>query len=608
MADVPTKSRQSNRARAGLGAYHLVILALLAIAAATLVIIGALGRMQDASEEIAYRTKVKETAEQILTIATDSETGQRGFLLTGNEGYLAPYQDARRRAVDAWARFDAMKLDPEQVRLRARLRAIFDDKVAVNAATIARYQAGEPDAAIDAMRTGLGKRVMDDMRQIVATFQAHEARALAKAEQRSVEARRVATVLTLVASLTFVLAGALMYVAIRKARADAGRQAAHASTADQRFKATFEQAGVGFMHIDRDGRPLLVNDAMCEMTGYSREEFVTATADSPAFPSNLFSNKARCDSLLGGEIESYRHEMLSRTKDGRDIFLSSVVSTVRDESGDIAFLSAIIADQTDRYLAERNLRESQERLRRLQDEFAHVARVNDLGEMAAAIAHEINQPLTAVTNYMSVANKMAAQLGTPGDLPDVLHRASEQALRAGQIVKRMRSFVVRSNELREVERLGKLIDSAIELTMIGSDRDTVEILRGGTADAACVRVDPVQFQQVLVILMRNAIEAFTAAQTPGKCIIEVVTRLDVAAQNVIVDVSDNGPGLDAEAAGDVFKPFITSKPGNMGMGLSIARRLIDSHGGRLTVEDRAAAGATFRIAIPFVEEHLDQAT
>lgn len=602
-----TKAELSGRGRATPTFYLLVLVALLTILAATLFVVSGLGRIQDASAEIARRTQVSEAAEQILSITRDSETGQRGFLLTGNRDYLQPYFEARRRAPATWAAFDAFELDPPQRALRDQIRSSFNQKFAHNEKTIEEYSQGRRAEALVAVESGLGKQIMDRMRIQIARFQAHEARGLSRAEQKSTAARRLATILTLVSALAFIAAGALMYAAVRRARADAGRYADHASIADQRFRATFEQSGIGFMHIDREGRPILVNDAMCEMTGYSREDFVTATPASPAMPANLFSNKVRCDALLGGDVSSYRHERLTQTKDGREIYLSSVVSSVRDEDGNILFLSAIIADHTQRYRAERELIESQARLRRLQDEFAHVARVNDMGEMAAAIAHEVNQPLTAITNYMSVANKMAAKLEDPADFPEVLQRASEQALRAGQIVKRMRGFVERTGEVREVERVGALIDSAIELTMIGSDRDAVEITRKGMADGVRVSVDPVQFQQVLIILMRNAIEAFAAAKCVGKCRIEVVTRVDAGGRNVLVDVSDNGPGLPEGTAADAFKPFVTSKPGNMGMGLSIAQRLIDSHGGRLTLEQPAGAGATFRITIPLVEDDMEKA-
>lgn len=587
--------------------YPLVLAALFTIAAAALIIVSGLGRMQKASAEIAHRTKVAEAAEKILSITKDSETGQRGFLLTGNSGYLQPYLEARKVAPSAWAAFDAMELDPPQRVLREQIRSAFDAKFAHNARTIAHYDNGRQQEALVAVESGVGKQIMDRMRRYVTRFQAHEAQGLANAERRSASAQRLATILTLVSAIAFFASGAMMYAAMRRARADAGRHAEMASTADQRFKATFEQTGIGLMHIDSDGRPILVNDAMCDMTGYSREDFVTATPESPAWPANLFSNKDRCEALLGGDIRSYRHEKLTQTKDGQEIYLSSLVSSVRDDAGNILFLSAVISDQTNRHRAEKELHDSQERLRRLQDEFAHVARVNDMGEMAAAIAHEVNQPLTAINNYMSVANKLASRLDVPPELNEVVHRASEQALRAGQIIKRMRGFVERTDGVRKVEHVASLIGSAIELAMIGTDRSRIDVVTSGPAATARVRVDPVQFQQVLIILIRNAMEAFSAANCPGRCRINLATSVDTDAQSVVIDVSDNGPGLPADAAAEAFKPFVTSKPGNMGMGLSIAKRLIDSHGGRLTVQEPSGVGATFRITIPLMTEERDQA-
>lgn len=607
MAESGTQPGTNRSAFAGARFYLLVLLALINLIAAGTVLWLALSRMQTASEEIIQRTKVISSVNQILSIARDSETGQRGFLLTGQEGYLEPYRSALDRAPSAWRTFNALKLDVNQDARRHAIQTTFDQKMELNRKTIAQFRAGDRADAISVVQAGRGKQIMDRMRAQVGIFEQHERLALARAERRSAAAMRLAIVLTIVGGAAFIGSGALMYAAVRRARADAGAEAARAQSADQRFKATFDQSGVGFMHIDKEGRPLLVNDAMCEMTGYSREEFVTSTPASPAFPANLFSNKANCDALIGGDIDSYRHARITSTKEGREIYLASVVSAVRDADGGLLFLSALVFDMTDQHVAERDLRDSQERLRRLQDEFAHVARVNDLGEMAAAIAHEVNQPLTAINNYLSVAGKMAVRVDEGQDLCDVIQRAGEQALRAGQIIKRMRSFVERTEEVREVERVGHLIDSAVELTMLGSDRDAVEINRHRAADQALVRVDPIQFQQALIILMRNAMEAFSSAKCAGKCRIDLSTSVDASGDVVLLDIADNGPGLSGDVAQDIFKPFVTSKPGNMGMGLSIARRLIDSHGGRLTLEAPKDAGATFRITIPMAKDNLDNA-
>lgn len=577
----------------------LMTIALVMVVAAAAGIADGFQRIATATEavETSYRTIA--AANQVLAIARDSETGQRGYLLTGNESYLEPYRDARRKAPAAWAAFDALELAPEQAALRRDMRQTFLQKFDRNDLTVSMYQKGQAAEALRAMNTGIGKGIMDRLRAQVARFDTVEDRELTQAHAQADQAFRDALMQALLGAIGLVGAGALAFAALRQARSEAGENAALAQLGNQRFKATFDQSSLGKMLLNTEGYPMLVNDAFCNMTGYSRDEFLSATPDSPAFPKNLFSNPENCQALLGGDIDSYRHEKLSKTKDGKDIWLSCVMSAVRADDGSTDFLSAIVSDLTDQRTAERNLQQSEARLRGLQAEFAHIARVNDLGEMAAAIAHEINQPLTAITNYMSVGQKLVAlSSDAQEDLKDVMKRASDQAQRASQIVKRMRSFVERTEENKSVEQVGTLLDSSTDLILIGSDRSAIDIARSGDADQLQVLVDPIQIQQVLVILIRNAIEAFGKPE-PGKRLrVSLSTIADVENGRVVILVSDNGPGMKPEYAASLFKPFTTSKPGNLGMGLSIARRLCEGNGGKLSYVPSDMPGATFQIELP----------
>ena len=272
---------------------------------------------------------------------------------------------------------------------------------------------------------------------------------------------------------------------------------------------------------------------------------------------------------------------------------------MRSSDGQIAFWSLFVRDLSEQRRAEQDLIESQDRLRRLQDEMAHIGRVNDLGEMAAAIAHEVNQPLTAISNYMSAAQHMVNnQSEANEDLAMLMGRASEQAVRAGQIIRRMRSFIERREEIRSQEDLGELIESAIDIASLGLDKSRFDIrYRKGTEDIA-LWVDPVQIQQILLILLRNSMEAI-ARETPKKrAEITITTDLsDAETGCVAIHVTDNGPGLDPSILVQLFQPFATTKPGNLGMGLPIARRLAEQHGGRLeTIPSKT--GAHFLITLP----------
>lgn len=579
--------------------FGLMIVALLMVAAATAGIADGFNRISTATDavETSYRTIA--AAERVLATARDSETGQRGYLLTGNDGYLDPYRDARAKAPSVWAQFDALELAPEQARLREEMRQTFQQKFARNDLIVSMYQRGQAAEALRAMNSGVGKRIMDRLRTQVARFDEVEDRELTEAHARADQAFKDALVQAILGAIGLLVAGALAFASLRQARTEAGENAALAQLGNQRFRATFDQSSVGKMLLNTEGYVMLVNDAFCRMTGYSREDLLSATPDSPAFPKNLFSNPAKCQALLSGEIESYSHEKLSKTKDGEDIWLSCIMSAVRADDGSTDFLSAIVTDLTVQRLAERKLQQSEARLRGLQAEFAHIARVNDLGEMAAAIAHEINQPLTAITNYMSVGQRLATLSGeAQDDLKTVMQRAAEQALRASQIVKRMRSFVERTEENKSVEQVGTLLDSASELVLIGSDRSLIEIGRSGDADTLQVLVDPIQIQQVLVILIRNAIEAFGKPESGKRLRVNLSTIADVENGRVDILVSDNGPGMKPEYAASLFKPFTTSKPGNLGMGLSIARRLCEGNGGKLSYIPSDMPGATFQIELP----------
>lgn len=577
----------------------LMTIALVMVAAAATGIADGFQRISAATTavETSYRTIA--AAERVLAIARDSETGQRGYLLTGDDSYLTPYRDARAKAPAAWAQFDALELAPEQARLRDQMRETFRQKFARNDLTVSMRQRGQAAEALRAMNTGIGRQIMDRLRAQVARFDVVEGRELTTAHARADRAFKDALFQAVLGALGLVAAGALAFAALRQARSEAGENAALAQLGNQRFRATFDHSSVGKMLLNTEGYPMLVNDSFCAMTGYSRSDFLSATPDSPAFPKNLFSNPENCEALLSGKIDSYRHEKLTKTKDGNDIWLSCIMATVRADDGSTDFLSAIVTDLTEQRMAERNLQQSEARLRGLQAEFAHIARVNDLGEMAAAIAHEINQPLTAITNYMSVGQRLATLSGdAQDDLKTVLQRASEQAQRASQIVKRMRSFVERTEENRIVEQVGSLVESSVDLVLIGSDRSAIEIIRSGDADQFLVLVDPIQIQQVLVILLRNAIEAFGKPE-PGKRLrVTISTVADPENGKVNILVSDNGPGVSAENAASLFMPFTTSKPGNLGMGLSIARRLSEGNGGKLGYVASDMPGATFQIELP----------
>ncbi|WP_291398237.1 PAS domain-containing sensor histidine kinase [Devosia sp.] len=250
----------------------------------------------------------------------------------------------------------------------------------------------------------------------------------------------------------------------------------------------------------------------------------------------------------------------------------------------------------------RDLTERQERAAQLEEaqaELARLARVNELGEMASTLAHELNQPLASIANYVQGCALMLDQVGEEYavKMRGALTEAAKQALRAGEIIRHLREFVTHGNTEKQPEDVKRLVEEAGTLALIGSRqggvRSTFDFGSGDTR----VLVDRVQIQQVLTNLMRNAVEAMKDSEVKE---LSVSTRKE--GHSVVVQVADTGPGIDDDLAAHLFQPFVTTKANGMGIGLSISRRIIASHGGAITVARNDRGGATFTFDLPIVEE------
>jgi two-component system sensor kinase FixL len=242
----------------------------------------------------------------------------------------------------------------------------------------------------------------------------------------------------------------------------------------------------------------------------------------------------------------------------------------------------------------RDLTERQERERRLNElrsELAHVARLNELGQMAAALAHEVNQPLTAIANYASGARRLLAA-GNHAAAEQAIDRIAEQANRAAQIVLRLREFARKGDALRTTEHLPTTVEEAIALALVGTGQ-AVKLLTRFDPAASEVVIDKVQVQQVLFNLMRNAVDAM--AGLPRR---ELTLATVAAGDMVEVSVADSGPGLPEQVRTRLFQPFVTTKPSGMGVGLSICHAIIEAHGGELRAATIPGEGTTFRFTVP----------
>jgi two-component system sensor kinase FixL len=346
--------------------------------------------------------------------------------------------------------------------------------------------------------------------------------------------------------------------------------------------------------IDERGVMQSFSTAAERLFGYSVEEAVGRNVKA------LMPNPYR--DAQDGYLERY-----IRTSERRIIGIGRVVVGMRKDgstfpmelavgemkSGSRRYFTGFIRDLTERQRTEARLQE-------LQSELVHISRLTAMGEMASTLAHELNQPLSAISNYLRGSRRMleGADDERSSTLRNALDKAGEQAMRAGQIIRRLRDFVSRGETERRVESVKKLVEEASALALVGvKDRGIrVKFLFDPAIDL--VLADRVQIQQVLLNLIRNAMDAMEGSPTR-----ELV--LTVAAEgrtHTRISVADTGSGISPDIAEQLFTPFITTKRHGMGVGLSISRTIVEAHGGRIWVEPNHGGGTIFHFTLMVVNE------
>lgn len=279
----------------------------------------------------------------------------------------------------------------------------------------------------------------------------------------------------------------------------------------------------------------------------------------------------------------------ARRRDGSIFPIELSIGDARTPHGRV--FTGFIRDLTERRRTERRLND-------LQLELSHISRISAMASLASALAHELNQPLTAIASYMEGARTLlddpdAQALAMIGE---ALDEAAAQSIRAGQIVRRMRDFIARGDTEKRLESLRTLVTEANALALSGSGPLRVDIDMHLDPAGDIVLVDRIQIQQVLINLIRNAVEAMH--RSPSR---RIDIRSDISGADngmVTICVADSGPGIPEAALRHLFEPFHSSKDKGMGLGLSISRSIVEAHGGRLWVEAGDLGGAAFRFTVP----------
>jgi two-component system, LuxR family, sensor histidine kinase DctS len=366
------------------------------------------------------------------------------------------------------------------------------------------------------------------------------------------------------------------------------------------FRIAMENSLVtGLRARDHEGRLTYVNPAFCEMVGFKPEELLGIAPPMPYWaPEAMPEYEERFAKVLASTITTEGFETIYQRANGERFPVLIFESPLLDDSGRKTGWMGSILDISDRKKIEDLNQQQQEKLQAS-------ARMASMGELASTLAHELNQPLAAISSYLAGAiNLMDAGKASPELLKPALEKAKTQAQRAGHIIRSVHEFVKRREPSRQPVSINALIDSLIPLIELQAQQFFVSIQTSIDSTLPPILADRVMLEQVLLNLTRNAIEAMQHVPSERR-ILRIVATLEAAAADeagaspqVAVSVIDQGHGIPPDVAERLFSPFFSTKEEGMGIGLKICRTTIEFHGGTLTYHDNPAGGTIFRFALP----------
>ena len=361
---------------------------------------------------------------------------------------------------------------------------------------------------------------------------------------------------------------------------------------ERRFRAIFNSTYQFIGLLNPEGNVLEVNQTALDFIGSTNADLAGKQFwETPWWThSPLLQKRLREGVVEAARGRLVRFEAEHIGKEGQTAIIDFSLKPVLNELGETVLIIPEGRDITERKHAE-------EAARRMQQESAHVMRLSTMGEMASGMAHELNQPQTALVSYCGTALQLARTMPSlPEGYIDILERASGQAHRAGDVIRHLREFVSKGSNNRTWIVMDDLIQGMIDFISWELRDSGIQLTFLPDSSASTVLVDKVQIDQVLINLIRNSIEAIRqAGNSAGQ--VDIATRV-TAAGAIEVTVADNGPGVDPLIASSLFEPYQTSKETGMGMGLSISRSIIEAHNGKLWFDQQRQQGALFYLSLP----------
>ncbi|CAN2535824.1 Adaptive-response+sensory-kinase+SasA [Methylocapsa aurea] len=353
---------------------------------------------------------------------------------------------------------------------------------------------------------------------------------------------------------------------------------------EARLYATVEGAHDAILTVDEKGAIQSLNSAAVRMFGYAKAEAIGAHVET-LVPVRLFGGRKACVGARfseGAETLGNVVETQGRRKDGA-LFPIDLAVSEASYHGRRLYI-AFIRDLTER-------RKIEARMQKL-----HAERLDAVGELAAGLAHELNQPLSATAIYLKAARRLLQMPvdQRPANVEDALDNAATQIVRAGQIIAHLREFISRGEPDKTLQNLHDILDEAHELVIVEAKQSNINVAFRLDAVDDRILADRVQIKQVLVNLMRNARDAMGVSRTR-----KMTISTSLSGRSMIrLDVADTGAGLSEEARVSLFEPFATTKPNGLGVGLTIARSIVEAHYGKIWAGPNGDGGATFSFTLP----------